>query len=218
MTAVPRANGVPEFAAARDMYEAMEAATRDLPADACVRNFAGVVLSVAGESATVETELFPREALEFYTYHNMGDAAGLGPAERARLEALREKYYTPARGGGQGDYSGGMSAKVDNVADCLGRFPGSKRGVLTMPYSSGLGSHEVRHGDTDEAKCLRELHLYVDGADGLVHATGFMRAQAASIFPKNIHLVGALVSAVAGRCGRGVGSYTHVVTTLVNGR
>jgi hypothetical protein len=210
--------GVTRFGAPRDMYEWMEAATRDLAPDACVRNFCAAIERMDRDAIVVETPLFPADALAFYTHHNLGSAATPPPELFARMDELRTRYYDPARGGAQGDYRAGMASKVQDVVDCLRRYPGSKRAVLCIPFSSGQGSHEVSHESTDEAKCLREIHFYIDGADARVHASGFMRAQAAAIFPKNIHFIGTLLNVVAESLGRLPGSYTHFVTTLVHGR
>lgn len=172
-----------------------------------VRNYCGVVNNMSKEELVIETDLFPREALVFYTNHNL-----LLPVE----EAAKAKYYTAARGGGQGDYRDGITEKIDNVKQCLTEFPHSKRAVLTVPYSS-VFSKDVKHQDTNEAKCLRELHFYIENDDKL-HCSGFMRAQAASIFPKNIHFIGSIMHLIGDSIGKEVGSYTHFVTTLTNER
>ena len=52
-------------------------------------------------------------------------------------------------------------------------------------------------------KCMREMHFYLEEEeeeeDGgwLLNATVLMRAQAAEIFPKNIHFIGSLMDRVA---------------------
>ena len=191
----------PQLASAAALLAAMEAATAG---GATARNFCGTIAApVTPATATLETPLFPAAALAFYSALNMGSANLTGPDAAA--------WYSPARGGPQGDYREGMPAKLANVVDALRRFPASKRAVLTV--ASRNESHEV---DAD-AKCLRELHFYVE-ADGAVHATGFMRAQAASIFPKNIHFIASVLAHVAAALGREAGSYTHFVTTLTSGR
>jgi thymidylate synthase len=159
----------------------------------------------------VETPLFPRESLTFYTRFNLGDIDKSKPDD----VALLKKYYNAARGGGQGDYRVGIRQKIDNITDCLTRFPGSKRAVLAIPFTT-LSSADVSHEQTDEAKCLRELHFYVE--DGKLCCTGFMRAQAASIFPKNIHFIGTILNDIAEKLKVPPGSYTHFVTTLVSDR
>ena len=58
---------------------------------------------------TVETELFPVAALEAYSAYNM--ERDLDDAQRA--------WLSETRGGAQGDYSTGMTRKIDNVVDCL---------------------------------------------------------------------------------------------------
>jgi thymidylate synthase len=150
----------------------------------------------------LSTALFPVEALDFYARLNLGEAVS---------EEERAAWYAPERGGPQGDYAEGMPEKLRNVIDALQRFPASKRAVLTV--ASRNVSHEV---DAD-AKCLRELHFYLEG--GRLCASGFMRAQAASIFPKNIYFIALVMARVAaGLGGVPVGSYVHFVTTLTSGR
>lgn len=182
-----------------------------------VRNYIGVITDMSRHSLVIETPLFPEVALDFYTAHNL--CRLIDTPERDG--PLYSRYYDAARGGGQGDYRDGLSAKIDNVVDCLTRFPQSKRAVLTVPLSNHT-STESDHTVDAEAKCLRELHFYIE--DNRLHCTGLMRANAATIFPKNIHYIGTLQRliadrlAAAGVCGGGVGSYTHFVTTLIDGR
>ena len=170
-------------------------------------NFVGTITSLTLETATLETALFPAAALSYYSALNLGEIDAANPAHAA----LTAAWYSPERGGPQGDYREGMPAKVANVIDALQRFPLSKRAVLTVPNRNA--SHEV---DAD-AKCLRELHFWV-GEDARLHCSGFMRAQACSIFPKNIHFIASLLGRVAQATGRQPGSYTHSVTTLTSGR
>ena len=68
---------------------------------------------------------------------------------------------------------------------------------------------------------MREIHFYLD--DGVLNATVWMRAQAAEIFPKNIHFVGSLMDTVArGVSSEGkaviVGELFYLATTLVSVR
>lgn len=206
------------FESASAMYDAMHALTSSLAPDECVRCFCGCVPVSARESFVVETPLFPRLALLYYTASNLGGALPAPPELADRMEEAAAQFQSDARGGSQGLYRDGIEAKVANVIDCLRRFPGSKRAVLTIPYSSGLDSSAVAHDNTVEAKCLRELHLFIDAADGRLHGAGFMRAQATLIFPKNMHFIGTLMHGVADQLGVPVGTYTHFVTTLVHGR
>jgi len=207
------------YATPRKMYEHMEAATQSLAKHECVRNFVGVIESMSEDNLVIETELFPRDALEFYTAFNLDGVVQPVPEVAIRLDELKTAYLDPSRGAAQGDYRHGMHAKIENVVDCLSRFPGSKRAVIAVPFGEpGRGSAEVTHEEDDSAKCVRELHIYIDGADQKLHATGFMRAQAVTIFPKNIHFIGKLLNFIAVRLGRQVGTYTHFVTTLVHGR
>lgn len=54
--------------------------------------------------------------------------------------------------------------------------------------------------------------------DERLHCTGVMRAQAASIFPKNIHLIGTVMHHVAESLGKLVGTYTHMVVHMIGDR
>lgn len=207
---------LPLYATPAAMLEAMIAATAAAP---LVRNFAGTIEDMGGDAIVVESELFPREALDFYTRHNLNelhrveDEQQLGaPGHVDEHAAAYQRWYNGARGGGQGDYRAGIVPKIANVVACLTAFPHSKRAVLTVPNAPALD-----HTVDEDAKCLRELHFYVD-EDGKLSCSGFMRAQAASIFPKNIHFIGTIQQRVAEALGRPVGSYTHFVTQLTSGR
>jgi len=226
--------GVPVFNKPSDVYDNMQqlltphntsvspssassSSSSSESSPALVRNYVAVIEDMSAESMVVETELFPRDALEFYSKYNL-NLLDLDNNDRDR--SLHQQYYTPARGGGQGDYRVGIERKIANVVDCLRKFPNSKRAVLSVPHASRV-SVEDDHTDTDEAKCLREIHFYLE-TDGdvdsrLLCASGLMRAQAVSIFPKNIHFIGTLMHHVAQQLGGGVkvGRYTHFVTTLV---
>ena len=138
-------------------------------------------ITMANHNYTVETELFPIEALKVYSNYNLG---------KDIQTKDKEKYFSAHRGGSQGDYREGIQQKIDNVVDCLRRFPFSKRAVITIPNNS-----TPIHSSDDDAKCMREIHFYLD--QGVLNATVWMRAQAAEIFPKNIHFVGSLMDAVA---------------------
>lgn len=107
-----------------------------------------------------------------------------------------------------------MAAKITNVVDCLSRFPLSKRALITIS-NNPAASHE----SDDDAKCMRELQLYLD-TDNKLCGTVLFRAQAALIFPKNIHFIGALIREVASRLpGRPqLGKLFYVATILVSDR
>ena len=109
---------IPEYKDARDMYDFLDKATAG---GTTIRNFFGVVLDVS--NVVVETELFPAAALSFYTSFNLGRTDAEKNADEYAL------YYNAARGGGQGDYRNLINEKIDNVIDCLTKFPGSKRAV-----------------------------------------------------------------------------------------
>lgn len=152
----------------------------------------------------VETELFPISALTAYSAWNMGK----------NLAEDQYQYMNDLRGGSQGDYRDGITQKIDNVVDCLSSFPKSKRGVITI-----CNNAKPVHSDDENAKCLRELHLYLDD-DNKLSATILMRAQAASLFPKNIHFIGSIMEEVAGRLPKNtaLGTVFYLATILVADR
>lgn len=207
-----------------DMYQEMCRLTLPPGATApvLVRNFCGVIEDMGEDQLIVETPLFPREAIEFYTRYNLDQLT----EEDKRSGGTFEKYYNAARGGAQGDYRENIEHRIANVVDCLRRFPNSKRAVLS------IASPASDHTTDAEAKCLREIHFYLDetsptSSHAVLSANGFMRAQAATIFPKNIHFIGTILHQVARQLQAGpgassrpirVGNYLHFVTTLVNGR
>jgi len=131
----------------------------------------------------VETDVFPEEVLVAYSAYNM----------EIELSAEQKAFMNANRGGAQGDYRDGMAAKIANVVDCLTNFPQSKRAIITV-------SNEPMpdHSSDDDAKCVRELQVYLDD-DGNLSGTVFLRAQAAFLFPKNIHMLGSIMSAIAQR-------------------
>ncbi len=152
----------------------------------------------------VETDLFPKEALEAYSAWNL---------EHDIPANIRTKYFSAHRGGSQGDYRNGMRAKIDNVVDCLNHYPQSKRAVITIPNEANPS-----HRDDAAAKCMREIHFYLE--NDTVGATVLFRAQAAEIFPKNIHFIGEMVSEVANRLDGETrpGRLHYLATTLVADR
>ena len=161
-------------------------------------------LDIRLEPWLVETDLFPREALAAYSAWNL---------EQDIPIYMREKYFSAHRGGSQGDYREGMRGKIDNVVDCLTHYPQSKRAVITIPNEASPS-----HRDDAAAKCLREIHFYLEG--NTVGATALFRAQAAEIFPKNIHFIGEMVAEVANRLEGDMrpGRLHYLATTLVADR
>lgn len=131
----------------------------------------------------VATDVFPKKVLDVYTAYNL----------EQELNEEQKQYMDENRGGAQGDYREGMSRKIANVVDCLTRFPKSKRAIITIS-NEPMPSHE----SDNDAKCVRELQLYIDD-DGQLCGTLFLRAQAAFLFPKNIHMVGSIMTEISGR-------------------
>jgi hypothetical protein len=166
-----------------------------------VHNFVATIREMGPSNYTLETELFPLPALEAYARYNLG---GPFPADFAH-------WCTLDRGGPQGDYREGMLEKIDSVVETLGAYPGSKRAALTVP-----GVSIPHHAFGPAWKCLREVYFRVE--DGRLHATGVMRSQALSIFPKNAFMIGRLMETIAARLGCEVGSYTHFAHFLVSDR
>ena len=166
-----------------------------------VRNFQQTIRM---DDWLVETDLFPAEALEAYTAWNL---------EKPLSPEIRQKYFSEHRGGAQGDYRANMAHKIANVVESLKLFPASKRAVITI-----LNNPEAHHSADDEAKCMREIHFYCEGND--LNATVFFRAQAAEIFPKNIHFIGSLMAEVAKGLGSKFrpGQLFYLATILVSDR
>lgn len=160
----------------RDAWEKMTA----IAAKGSVRNY---VQSLDMSDFLVVTDVFPEEALLAYTAYNLG----------RELTADQQEWMNSNRGGAQGDYREGMTRKIANVIDCLSNFPKSKRAIITI-------SNEPMpdHGSDNDAKCVRELQLYL-AEDGSLSGTVFLRAQAAFLFPKNIHMLGSIMTEVAQR-------------------
>ena len=152
----------------------------------------------------VETDVFPEEVLVAYSAYNM----------QKELSAEQKTFMNANRGGAQGDYRDGMAAKITNVVDCLRNFPQSKRAIITVS-NKPMPDHD---SDSD-AKCVRELQLYLDG-DGKLSGTVFLRAQAAFLFPKNIHMLGSIMSEVAQQLpGKpALGTLFYLASILVSDR
>lgn len=175
--------------------------------DYTVRNFVAVIKTMYPvEETLVETDLFSREAIEFYTRKNLGESVA---------EEEIDLYQTENRGGAQGDYSTGIQQKIKNVIDCLRQFPNSKRAVITIPFSIE-GSENADYTNAGQTKCVRELHFYIENRK--LECTGILRMQNASIFPKNIHFIATVMDIVASELELGVGSYTHWITNLCHDR
>ncbi|KAL3806212.1 hypothetical protein ACHAXA_000695 [Cyclostephanos tholiformis] len=170
--------GTDEVLSCRQVWEEMNALTAG---GVIVRNFHRRISMNRG--FLVETDLFPREALIAYSEYNLGQPVS---------DEQHYKYFSEHRGGLQGDYREGIQNKIANVIDCLTRFPLSKRAIITVPNDSN-----APHTSDADAKCLREIHFYLDKDDDkknvILNATVLMRAQAAEIFPKNIHFIGRLM-------------------------
>ena len=173
-------------------------------------NFTGIIDKFSKENATILSDLFDLETLDYYARKNCGFSV---------TKAEIEKYETEYRGGLQGDYSSDMDFKINNIVDSLIKFPASKRAVVMM--NNKWWTHE----DTDEAKCCRELHFYLstskDGNSMLLNCTGIFRAQAVDIMPKNFFFVYKILEVINEKLNSQakqkylIGSYTHFVTILV---
>ena len=181
----------------REAWQRMSAACADGP----LRNFVQVLDM---SDFVVETELFPEAALDAYSAWNTGK----------ELTENQLRYKSDLRGGPQGDYREGMADKIANVIDSLTKFPQSKRAVITVCNKS-----LARHEDDANAKCVRELHLYLDD-DSRLSGTIFLRAQAVSLFPKNIHMVGSIMTEIAAQLPQqpALGTLFYVATILVADR
>jgi len=166
-----------------------------------VRNFVQILDM---SDYVVETELFPRDVLEAYTCWNM----------EKEISEEQKQHMSGLRGGGQGNYRDGMQQKIANVVDCLTHYPQSKRAVITV-----CNNPTPDHRSDDDAKCVREIHLYLDENDKL-SGTILLRAQAAILFPKNIHMIGSIMTEIAGRLPQdpALGTLFYLATILVSDR
>ena len=173
-----------------------------------IYDFVGKIDIFNEENATIETDLFDIEALKYYAKKNCGLAI---------TEKEKANYETEYRGGSQGDYSENMVEKIDNVVDSLSKFNSTKRAVVMM------NNRWWNHDDTDEAKCLREIHFRLEEVDNnfKLCSTGFFRAQAVDIMPKNFYFVYTIMNEIKNKLNKEIdhtvkmGSYTHFVTILV---
>ena len=174
-------------------------------------DFVGVIGSFTAENALVQTELFDEQALKYYGKKNCGMEVS---------EKEKKLFDTEYRGGSQGDYSTEMDDKIDNVVESLVSFPETKRAVIMM------NNNWWNHYDTDEAKCCRELHFRltpseIKNTQWKISCTGFFRAQAVDIMPKNFYFVFNIMEVVREKIVHSsgfnieTGSYTHFVTALV---
>lgn len=152
----------------------------------------------------VETELFPRDVLDAYTSWNM----------EKEISEEQKRHMSSLRGGGQGDYRDGMQLKIANAVDCLTLYPQSKRAVITV-----CNNPTPDHRSDGDAKCVREIHLYLDENDKL-SGTVLLRAQAAILFPKNIHMIGSIMTEISSRLPQkpALGTLFYLATVLVSDR
>lgn len=177
-------------------FQNMHLATKNGP----VRNYTQLLDM---ENYLLTTDLFSEECLNAYSAWNLED----------QIPPEWEKYFSDERGGHQGDYREGMQGKIQNTIDCLTRYPKSKRAVITI-----CNNPAPSHTEDADAKCLREVHFYI--VKNKLNATALFRAQAVSIFPKNIHFIGSLMSAIAKGLSRDIypGSLFYLATTLAADR
>ncbi len=169
-------------------------------ANAPVRNYTQLIEM---SQFTIITELFSEDCLNAYSAWNLGKS----------IKPEWDKHFSPERGGEQGNYRKGMQDKIANVIDCLDKFPASKRAVITIPNNPS-----PIHSDDADAKCLREVHLHLE--KNKLNATAIFRAQAVSIFPKNIHFIGSMMTAVASqlKCQPELGQLFYMATILTADR
>jgi hypothetical protein len=132
------------------------------------------------EDYTVENALFDRATLAAYSAYNLGHS----------LAAAQKNLMSEEKGGAQGDYRTHMPEKIAEVVDCLTKFPRSKRALITI-----LADPLAPHSRDDLAKCMREMYFHREG--NTLHASCVFRAQAVSIFPKNLHFMGMLMGEIA---------------------
>lgn len=173
-----------------------------------INDFVGKIDVFNQENATILTELFDIDSLQYYAKKN----CGLDVTKKEK-----ELFETEYRGGSQGDYSKEMTLKIKNVVESLVNFTNTKRAVVMMNNNWWM------HDDTDEAKCLREIHFRLEKTDNnyKLCSTGFFRAQAVDIMPKNFYFIYTIMKEVKDRISKNVqfevqiGSYTHFVTILV---
>ena len=173
-------------------------------------NFTGIIQEFNKENATILTDLFDLDTLDYYARKNCGFQVTKDEVK---------KYETEYRGGLQGDYSSDMDSKIENIVESLINFPASKRAVVMM------NNKWWSHDDTDEAKCCRELHFYLSKSKYdntmLLNCTGIFRAQAVDIMHKNFFFVYKILEVINEKLNIQtnqkymIGSYTHFVTILV---
>jgi hypothetical protein len=200
----PASTGFPRRTAA-ELYAEIRELTRP-GGDYTVHNYVAVIEDMSPEAVLVETELFPRGAIEYYTAKNMGWEV---------TEEDTDRWWMVERGGDQGDYRDGMPHKIANVVDCLRTHPHSKRAIIPIPFNS-VGSETVDWHDAGQTKCCRELHLYIE--DGKLCCTGFLRVQNATIFPKNVHFFATLLDHVRKELDVPMGDYTHFISSVCHDR
>lgn len=167
-------------------------------------NVAVEITDMSEHGYTMETDLFPKEVLESYTQYNLGE------------DNYDASHFSPLRGGDQGNYRQGMKAKIEKVVLALKAKSGSKRAVLTVPFTDKC-SLCIETTDDAQWKCLREVYFNID-SNGYLNATSVMRSQALIIFPKNIHFLGEMMQTVAAQVGVPVGQLTHFMHYLVEDR
>jgi len=188
--------------------EMIESAQYEAP----TRNFSGTIFNFCEDNAVVETDLFDKKTLRAYAKKSCN----------SKLTKEEESLFEEYKGGSQGDYSSNMALKINNVVECLAEFQESKRAVIM------INSKNWHHYETDDAKCCRELHFYLDRTKvdeayppgWKLSCTGFFRAQAVDIMPKNFYFVYYVMNLIKEKLQSmelnvEIGNYTHFVTTLV---
>ena len=115
-------DGFRRFATAAELYADIRRRTSQ-GGEYVVRNYCAVIEDMRPEAVLVETELFPRGAIEFYTAKNMG---------WEYTSEQEAEWQLNERGGGQGDYRDGMQASHSHTVagDAHSANPGRKRSPM----------------------------------------------------------------------------------------
>jgi len=140
------------------------------------------------EHSVIITDLFPEEALNAYTKYNMG----------FDVNSTEQSYFSAQRGGNQGDYREGITVKIEVAAEQLQADPKAVSFILIPNDPDPDIENDAAH------KCLQIVQCWLveDGSGKRrLDLSVTLRAQATEIFPKNIHFIAAIQSALVERLG-----------------